>query len=477
MKVLHVPYTFHPDPMGGTEVYVEGLIRQLRVLGIASAVAAPASQDDAYEYRGILVRRYGISPKPRNLQALYGEGDIDATINFSRILAMEQPNIVHLHAFTRGVSLRLVRIVKAQGVPVIFTYHTPTVTCQRGSMTQWGIQPCKGIMDVHTCARCTLQALFGRLANPAAKKDGLCAIPVKALAHLVGSLPPALGAALGEFDFEGGFWTALRMTELLQLRHRMIRSLFAEVDHIVAVCEWVKNVLTSNGVPSHKVFLSRQGVADDDISEESDQRFTISGDSPLRIAFFGRLDPTKGVHTLIQALSLITKAELRLVIYGIAQDESGRRYEQQLRLLAAPDKRIAFHPPITTREVIPTLRNYDLLAVPSQCLETGPLVVMEAFAAGAAVIGSRLGGIAELIQDGLDGVLVDPSNVAEWANKLQSLSEDRSFITRLRTNAAPRRTIADVARDMQELYESVLARPCQPSTIEHEFPKPEMSLR
>src|SRR5437773_2870350 len=108
MKVLHVPYTFHPDPMGGTEVYVEGLIRQLRVLGIASAVAAPASQDDAYEYRGILVRRYGISPKPRNLQALYGEGDMDATINFSRILEMVQPINVHVLALSLTVFLSLV---------------------------------------------------------------------------------------------------------------------------------------------------------------------------------------------------------------------------------------------------------------------------------------------------------------------------------------------------------------------------------
>src|SRR5439155_12098132 len=98
----------------------------------------------------------------------------------------------------------------------------------------------------HTCARCTLHGLFERPLDPIEMRTGVRGIAVKALAHVVGSLPLALGARLGQLDLEGGPWTALRMTELLQLRHMTVRSLFASVDHVVAVCQWVRDILISN---------------------------------------------------------------------------------------------------------------------------------------------------------------------------------------------------------------------------------------
>src|SRR5437667_571448 len=102
MKVLHVPYSFHPDPVGGTEIYVEALVRRLHQLGFAASIAAPGSHDDAYEYRGIRVRRYTVSFLPGTVRVLYGEGDQAAAHSFSRILGIEQPDILHLHAFTSG---------------------------------------------------------------------------------------------------------------------------------------------------------------------------------------------------------------------------------------------------------------------------------------------------------------------------------------------------------------------------------------
>jgi len=456
MKVLHVPFGFYPDPVGGTEVYVERLSHQLQRFGVACVVAAPGDQDDAYEYRGIPVRRYVVNP-PQNLRDLYGDGDPLAANSFRRILASEQPDIVHLHAFTRGVSLRLVRMAEAEGVAVIFTYHTPTVTCQRGTMMQWGIESCRGIMDLRTCARCTLHGLFERSLDPVEMGTGARGVAVKALAHAVGSLPPALGARLGRLNLEGGPWTALRITELLQLRHARVHSLLASVDHVVAVCQWVRDVLISNGVSPHKISLCRQGVMEEaEAGKPNPERFSTSPNSPLHIAFVGRLDPTKGVDIMIRSLRLIPEARLHLVIYGVAQGQAGPEYEQRLRLLAAPDKRIEFHPPVPSTKITATLREYDLLAAPSQCLETGPLVVLEAFAAGTAVIGSRLGGIAELVRDGFDGILVDAANIREWANALHRLSEDRDLVNHLRRNITPPRKTSTVAKEMAALYETLL---------------------
>ena len=66
-----------------------------------------------------------------------------------------------------------------------------------------------------------------------------------------------------------------------------------------------------------------------------------------------------------------------------------------------------------------TIRKYDALVVPSVWLETGPLVVLEAFAAGVPVIGSRLGGIAEMVRDGVDGLLFGAGNPEDLADKIQ----------------------------------------------------------
>ena len=103
--------------------------------------------------------------------------------------------------------------------------------------------------------------------------------------------------------------------------------------------------------------------------------------------------------------------------------------------------------------MLAALAQHDVLAVPSQCLETGPLVVLEAFAAGTPVIGANLGGIAELVTDGVDGLLVEP---AAWATTLQRCATDRDLLPRLRAGIRPPRTMATVADEMLALYETAL---------------------
>jgi len=52
------------------------------------------------------------------LRELYGEGDPEASAAFGRILKASRPNVVHIHAFTRAVSILLVRVAKQHGLPV-----------------------------------------------------------------------------------------------------------------------------------------------------------------------------------------------------------------------------------------------------------------------------------------------------------------------------------------------------------------------
>ncbi len=89
MKVIHVPFCFRPDPIGGTEIYVERLAREQQRRGVDVVVAAPASETSRYMDAGLSVRRFAVSGVS-HLSSLYGEGDDIARREFNCIVDQER---------------------------------------------------------------------------------------------------------------------------------------------------------------------------------------------------------------------------------------------------------------------------------------------------------------------------------------------------------------------------------------------------
>jgi glycosyltransferase involved in cell wall biosynthesis len=147
---------------------------------------------------------------------------------------------------------------------------------------------------------------------------------------------------------------------------------------------------------------------------------------------------------------------VRLDLHGIDQSGGASATRDSLVRAAAGDARVRLLPSVAPSEVIAVMAGYDLIAVPSRWQETGPLVVLEAFAAGTPVLGARLGGVAELVRDGVDGVLVAPDDAPAWAAVIEALAADRPRIEALRRGIAPPRTMDAAARDMAALYERML---------------------
>ena len=440
MKVMHVLFCFYPDPVGGTEVYVASLTRHLQKKDVQVVVAAPGERESVYMHDVLSVRRFAVTSTVTDLRELYGAGDALAGHAFGGILDDERPDVVHFHAFTRGVSVHLLREARRRGMPTVFTYHTPTVSCQRGTLMHWGTEVCDGRLDVSTCARCTLHSL------------GLS----KVSSTVVGSLPMTIGRLLGAAGLAGGGWTALRMTALVQLQHSAFRTLMDEVDHVIALCQWAKDLLLRNGVPEAKITVSHHGLPQMLADCDRNTEVLPLTPGPLRIAYLGRLDPTKGPNLLIRALRLLPEAPVELHMYGVVQGAAGVTYLQQLKALALGDPRIAFLPAVSSDRIVSLLQGYHLLAVPSRWLETGPLVVLEAFAAGIPVMGSNLGGIAELVEHEVNGLLVEPDSQEAWSQGLQKLCEDRNKLMRLRAGIQPPRSMSIVAEEMLVRYRTLL---------------------
>ena len=444
MKSLHIPFGFYPDVVGGTEVYVAALAASLARQNHPAVIAAPGTAATHYVHDGIPVHRFTVTDHVTDVSELYDEGDLRAAEDFSRILDRERPDIVHLHAFTRACSVHLVRTARARGIPVVFTYHTPTVSCARGTLMLWGTTPCDGVLQVARCAACALE---GR------------GIP-KPLAQLLGRVPSTLLARSAKLH--GRAWTALRFTSLISVQQSAIRALFEEVDRIVALRSWIAALLVSNGVPPTKIVSSKHALC----HPLAPRTHTEGIGGPIRVVFMGRLDRTKGVDVLIRAIRLIPRADVVLDVYGAVQGAGGEQELARLRQLAEGDERIAFKPAVDSVAVVETIAAHDVLAVPSQSMETGPLVVLEAFAAGIPVVGSALGGIAELVTDGADGLLVrDFRSPRAWADAFIRLCSDAQLLAALGRNVAAPSTMDQVATEMASLYEAVIASRSRPALM------------
>ncbi len=124
---------------------------------------------------------------------------------------------------------------------------------------------------------------------------------------------------------------------------------------------------------------------------------------PWRIGIVGRIAPEKGQTDFLAAARILTErgfpAEYH--VYGAARD-SESKYSDHVHEIAA-DLPVSFHGWST--DISQVFCSLDLLAVPSSWIDATPRVIMEAFSAGVPVIAYRSGGIPELIEDGVTGVL------------------------------------------------------------------------
>ena len=355
MRVLHVPYTYYPDPVGGTEIYVEQLAKALGEHGIQSTIAAPGKTRSTYEHAGICVERLAVSDRVHDITEMYGDGDESAGQDFGMLLDNCKPDVVHLHAFTRIVSVYYVEQAHVRGIPVVFTYHTPTVSCLRSGLMRWGREECDGILDVGRCTSCRLHSLG--LPMPVATIVARMPYPVRALGH----------------GHQGGAWTALRMRDLVADQHASIHKLMANVDRVVALCEWTRQVLLVNQVPAEKIAFVPHGFTLD-LQAPFQVTHNAQPENALRVVTLGRLEPIKGIDLLVHALAQLPTLPITLDIYGIVQSESETRFARQLRASIARDPRVRLLPPVPHSQVISLLQQYDVMAAPSQWFETGPLV-------------------------------------------------------------------------------------------------------
>jgi glycosyltransferase involved in cell wall biosynthesis len=440
MRVVHLLGWYPPESLGGTELYVDALARWLHRAGHDVLVAAPdgsGAPARTYEHGGIPVYRYPVPPRPTRDEA-QGHVTVRGAERLHRWLGATKPDIVHFHGFVTGLGLREIRAAAETEARTVLTNHLPSLgfICRRGTLMRWGVEPCDGVAEAAKCAACTLQ----QRGVPRRIAAGMATVP-DGMGRAIGRLPGKVGTALG-------LPTSIE-TDLARQR-----ELLDWLDAFVVLNQQAVEIVRANGLPMTKVFVNRLGVSLPGLIRKPGPE-THPTRLPVTVGFIGRVHAIKGIDVLIQAIRRLGEAvPIRLEVRGPVAGAEEASYLRRLKGLAAGDSRINIGPVLKPEEVGPALARLDVLCCPSISFENGPTVALDACAVGTPVIGSRIGALPEIVDDGVNGRLFAPGDAIALASILAGLARDPSdTIDRWRRALPAVRTMEDVARDYLNLYE------------------------
>lgn len=239
-------------------------------------------------------------------------------------------------------------------------------------------------------------------------------------------------------------------------------------DHVIVHTAHGKTELTAHEVAAAAISvvphgLLPSGLLPECVSEPPGERSRGGprSEGPLRILFFGRLRPYKGLDTLLRALAVVLAADeaaARLRVAGDALMATAplQQLADDLGIGAAVDWDLGF---LTEAEADQAMEDADVLALPYRHIDASG-VLMKGLLHGKAIVASRISGFTDLIHDGRNGLLVEVDDPADLGAALLRLSHDQTLRSTLEDGAkrsAEAVTSWDaIAQSTEAVYRSVV---------------------
>ena len=445
MKILYISNGYPPWQWAGTETYTAGLAKGLRAAGHDVQVLCGGHWSRGERYwngvvdevvDGVPVRRINLNWTKAPDPARYLYDDPESAAFLRGYLAEVQPDVVHVTSCER-LSAGVLPVVKEAGLPLVLSLTDFWFLCPRMSLHRSDGANCDGQTSAWDCLECTLRhsrvyRWADRVLPDQAKRHSLLAI----------SRRPE--------------WTRLRglrgMAADMTARKSFLHWALTLPDRRLTASRFVRDRFVANGVKApidlhpygHDLSWLKEPAANTETAE-------------FRIGYIGQMIPIKGVHLLLQAVARLTTggcAPIRVKLYG--DPNKLPTYGEQLADLASALPHVEFCGTYPREAGAAIFDGLDVLVVPSLWYDF-PLVIHEAFATKTPVIASRLGGMAESVQDGVNGLLFTPGDVDDLARQLARLVADRTLWRRLRANIGPVKSVATEVRELVSMYEELLS--------------------
>ena len=381
MKVLLVN-KFHYRK-GGGETYYFDLAEGLRSLG--HEVVFFSSQSDrnepcAQSHYFTRERYYdgGGSPLEKARDGLAAIYSFDARRRFNRLLEDERPDIVHLNLVQRQLTFSIMDAPALTGVPVVYTAHDYGLVCPDYLMLDGSGSVCDACVGggYTNCVR--RRCIRGSYAK-----------------------------------------SALVAMESIVAKSR---GCYDRIDAIVAPSRFMAKTLAAGGVPSDKITVLHN-YANSHLVKAA----LNPADNTIRepyFLFFGRLSREKGVDVLIRAYASVWERLPRNMFLVIVGDGPERDALEPMAREKGVADRIRFAGFQTGEALKSYVGRASLAIVSSRWRENYPYSIMEPFAYGTPVIGTRVGGIPELVSDGKTGFLCECGNSASLAEAMMRATSE-----------------------------------------------------
>lgn len=371
MRILHVNKFLYRR--GGAEGYMLDLAELQRGRGHdVSFFAMEHPDNQADDNADLFPPRMELNPPPSGVAARVATSiDIlyrrSARIGMDAILDRVRPDVVHLHNIYHQLSPSILRPVARRGIPTVMTLHDYKLAC-----------PTYQFLDNGRICEACIPRRFHNAARRRCNRGSLNA-------SVLASVELAAHTFLGSYD---------------------------PVDVLICPSEFMLAKMGEAEVYPDRLTHVPHFC---DLSQISPAPAPGAG-----VLFAGRLSHEKGVDVLIDAAALLP-AGIDVTIAGDGPDLAALRTRAETAGVA---DRVRFTGRLPSAELHELMRASAVVVAPSRWYENQPMVVLEAFGCARPVVASDLGGMPELITDGVSGRLVRHDDPAALADALTELATD-----------------------------------------------------
>jgi glycosyltransferase involved in cell wall biosynthesis len=322
---------------------------------------------------------------------------------FAAILDAMRPDIVHVHNTFMAITPSIYSSCTVRRIPVVQTLHNFRLLCPAGNFFRHGT----------ICKECVDQNLLQSIRHGCYRESR-----------------PATAAVA-----------------LMLAFHRLLDTYRKSVSRFIMLTEFAKQEFISAGFPSERLVVKPNFVAPDPLERAAPGDYAV---------FVGRLMENKGTRVLLNAWKKLPQ-QYPLQVIGDGPDR--KLLESETRELKLSG--ITFRGRISRARVMAAVKGARFVIVPSTLFEGFPMCIAESFACGTPVLCSKLGGLAEIVQNNHTGLHFLPGDSDDLARRVEWAWNHPAELTRMGREARRKYETAYTADKnyslLMDIYEQALA--------------------
>jgi len=281
-----------------------------------------------------------------------------------------KPDIVHINNFQRQLSASIIKAINKKNIPIVFTAHDMQAICPASAMLYNG----------QICEEC-IEKNYSACIKKSCIKDS------------------KLKSVLG----------------VLESSYYRKNNIYTKIDFIISPSEFIKKQLIKGKLKYKRLETIHNFVID----SHRQQDYIDNGYA----FYFGRLSIEKGILNLIKAFEKLETG--KLIIAGDGPEKE--RIKDIIKEKKLED-RIQLVGYLEQESIKKYIKEAKFIVVPSIWYENCPYSILETMEIGKPILGSKIGGIPELIEDSVNGFLYEYNNIDELSQKMKLLFENSELV-------------------------------------------------